>query len=354
MIDADLYPTTDLIERAITEACDTIAREYDLVLDAPTARTPGPKTALTTAGDHDPTSADMDRATRLVDLRARTALALNGWCRVVMEDRPITSAKALPLGSDVPGMCAFLTRHAQWIAGRDEGPACAADLTDCATEVKTTASPHRREWLTLGPCPFVTVDTDGHGHTCRGRVRVHVSTASEEAACSHCGQAGPVEWWEVVLGISVLGEIVGTGGLARALRERLHVTVTERTLRTWARDGRITPHTPFGPIEDPARPRRAWWFDLRRVLDEVALMDRACTLCGRLFSGRGPTCLRCLATMHVGPIFTPERPAYTVRTVPADPTPPRPLERALSERDRCDATDLPVAWCGCKRHRAGA
>lgn len=353
MIDADLYPTTELIERAITEACDTIAREYDIVLDAPASRTAGPKTALITAADHDPTSADMDRATRLVALCVSVTASLKGWCRLVMEDRPVTSAKALPLGTDTPGMCAFIERHAEWLARHDAGPACAAELSEWARTVRATARPERREWLYLGACPFVLPDGDRMA-ACRGRVRVHVSSDGEEAGCSHCGQESPIEWWEAVLGVATRGRIVGTEELSRALRDRLHIDVPVRTLRRWAGQGRITAHAPFGPIECPDRPRRAWWFDLRLVLDEVALMDRACTLCGLSFSGRGPTCLRCLSAMHQGPIFAPEREAYPVRIAPQPEQKRAAPKRHPSEREWCALGDLPVTWCGCRAHREGA
>ena len=153
-----------------------------------------------------------------------------------------------------------------------------------------------------------------------------------------------------ISGIGLRGRIVGTADLVSALRSRLHMEVTERTLRNWARAGQITAHVPFGPIEDPGKPRRAWWFDLGAAIEDVAMMYRECAMCSGPLRGRGTMCLRCLATMHDGPIFLAEKPAYVVGSVaPASP-PPLPM-RSLDERVRCDLTDMPVRWCGCATHR---
>lgn len=342
-----------LIEDRITAAAGIIAAEWPDLLDLPTSRAPGraPAKALIQDDDHADSDADIDAVTRRVSLRRYVTDVLNATCRMVMEERPITSPKALPLGDDVPGMCAFVERHAEWIAREwIDSESVADEMESLAGHIEVLTRPKRREWIILGPCPFVITDEEGQGSACRGKVRSAVGSDGDQAACSHHGDLRPVEWWEAVLGISLTGRIVGTEDLVRALHTRLHMTVTERTLRNWARTGQLTPHVPFGPIEDPAKPRRAWVFDLGVALQEVAMMYRECSMCSGPLIGRGSTCLRCLASMHQGPIFLPERPAYVVGTAPP-PMPERLPQCSIDERARCDLTDLPARWCGCPDHR---
>ena len=341
------------IEDRITAAAGTIASEWPNLLDLPTSKAVGraPAKALIQLADHADSDADIDAVTRRVSLSRTVTDVLNANCRMVMEERPITSPKALPLGDDVPGMCAFIERHAEWI-DREwiDGEGVADELESLAGHVELLTRPKRRDWIVLGACPFVITDEDGQGSTCRGKVRSAVGSDGDQAACSVHGDLRPVEWWEAVLGIGLRGRIVGTADLVSALRSRLHMEVTERTLRNWARAGQITAHVPFGPIEDPGKPRRAWWFDLGAAIEDVAMMYRECAMCSGPLRGRGTMCLRCLATMHDGPIFLAEKPAYVVGSVaPASP-PPLPL-RSLDERVRCDLTDMPVRWCGCATHR---
>ncbi len=316
MIDDDLYAGPLAVTEAITAAVATIRDCWGEILDPPSGNGSGARSALITAGDHDDSDADIDWATRIVSLCAHVAASLNGWCRVVMEDRPITSPKALPLGGDVPGMCIFLARHAEWLSRYDDAASsCAEELREWAKKVLALTRPPRREWIYLGACPFVTVDTDGRGRICRGRVRVAVGSDGDQAACSEHGDLAPIGWWESAMGINLTGRIVGTNDLVLAIAERLRMTVTARTVRNWARQGLITAHVPFGPIEDPTKPRRAWWFDLGETLDQVAMMDRECTMCGKSSPG-GSMCLRCLAVAHDGPIFAEQKNDWPIRGVP--------------------------------------
>lgn len=316
LTDDDLYDTPAEIEVAITEACATISREWDDMLDAPSTGRTGAKSALIQLDDHDPSGSDIDRATRVISMRGQVLASLNGWCRVVTEERPITSPKALPVGTDAKHMCAFLARHAEWLSRYDDAAgSCAEELREWAKKVLALTRPPRREWIYLGPCPFVTLDTDGRGRICRGRVRVAVGSDGDQAACSEHGDLAPIGWWESAMGINLTGRIVGTNDLVLAIAERLRMTVTARTVRNWARQGLITAHVPFGPIEDPTKPRRAWWFDLGETLDQVAMMDRECTMCGKSSPG-GSMCLRCLAVAHDGPIFAEQKNDWPIRGVP--------------------------------------
>lgn len=369
MIDDDQYDDAREIRDTIEGACVTIASEWDDMLEPPSGGRRGAKSARIQLDDHDPRGTDIDRMTRTLALRGQVLASLNGWSRVVMEDRPITSAKALPLGNDAGQMCTFLTRHAEWLSEHEAGASCAEELRDWAKQVRALTRPQRVEWIYLGDCPMIVEADREHVdpaaprehrailagmaglHSCRGRVRVAVASDVDEAACSEHGDLLPIAWWDAVLGLGVAGRIVGTDDLVDELRRRLRVTVTARTVRRWAETGQISAHLPFGPMEDPERPRRAWWFDLGVVLDEVAMMGRQCTMCGGPVTG-GPMCLRCLAGMHKGPMFKAEKLSYAVGVTGPPPSQPLPACH-LSERERCPNTDLPAAWCGCPRHRLG-
>ena len=345
MIDDDLYAGPLAVTEAITAAVATIRGCWGEILDPPSGNGSGARSALITAGDHDDSDADIDWATRIVSLCAHVAASLNRWCRVVMEDRPITSPKALPLGGDVPGMCIFLARHAEWLGEHEAGPSCASEIEAHAQRVEQVVRPHRREWIYLGPCPFVTLNTGGQ--FCRGRVRVRIGSDGDEAACSECGQLSPIEWWEAVLLADTGPRWVPAREMAAILSQRLHLAVTDRTLRNWASVGRVNGRQAEGP--EPARGwRRPWLFEVRQVLDAVALMDRECPMCGRMWSGRGSACLRCVQAMSDRPLFAEERPAYPVKHLAIASTPETQAPAALLPR--CGMSGLPAAWCGCSRH----
>ena len=292
-------------------------------------------------GDDDDTAeGDLDPHTLLMHRRRNTMDVLNAWCRAVMEDRDITNPKSLPIGTDVEAMCKFIERQAEWIGWQEFATDCRDELDEIASQVGAYSDPWRREYHRVGACPFVVED-----RFCNGTVRVQIGADESEATCSGCEQVAPIEWWEEVMGVVVHVEAMRAQALAAILADRLKVTVTERTIRNWCRDGRLTPLIAFGP--QPLKPR--YWFDARRAVEEVALMDRPCTICGRLWSGRGAACGRCYAavTHSRAQYAEPRNMLAPVKvTVMRLPDPPkRPEEATL-----CPGSDLPEAWCGCRRH----
>ena len=341
-------------EDRISRAAASIRRDWPHMLptSAPGRRIGGgSRSATITSADQTmelKPAQDIDPMTRLVSLRRYVTDCLNGWCRVVMEDRDIT-AKALPLGDDVPGMCAFLERHANWLGPQDYARDLADELGSLQRAVHAVVDPPKRDRHRLGRCPFVLTDDDGAAWSCDGRVQVAIDEDAETATCTHCRQSGPVAWWEDVLGIVVggvnLDESVRPQRMVDILRDRLHVTITERTLRNWCRAGKVTPLVPFGP--QPKEPR--YWLTPRTVLDEVAHMDRQCPMCGRLFSRGGDVCLRCRdALWNARSRYADERPAYIVGS--AAPKVAALESCAIDERTVCAFSDLPARWCGCGRH----
>ena len=295
-------------------------------------------------GDDDDTSEDdLDQQTLLMHRRRNAMEVLNGWCRAVMEDRDITNPKSLPLGSDVDAMCRFIERQADWIGWQEFATDCRDELEEIAETVGAYSDPWRREFHRVGACTFVVDD-----RFCNGTVRVQIGADESEATCSGCEQVAPIEWWEEVMGVVVHVEPVGAQALASILADRLKVTVTERTVRNWCRDGRLTPWIPFGPQPNPQdKPR--YWFDARRAVEEVALMDRPCSMCGTLWSGKGPVCSRCYATVQrSSPKYAEPRNVLAPIKVRAVRLPDPP--RVEGEKVLCPGSDLPMAWCGCRRH----
>ncbi len=298
---------------------------------------------------------DIDPLTRILSLRRHTMEALNGWSRILMEDVPVTNSDALPLGDDVLGMCVFVDRWASWKGHQDDAFDCAEELEDFARRIHRIADPPRRERIQLGPCPLVVEGDipDVYDRFCRGTVGIPIGGDEDDAECDGCEERAPLRWWEEVLGIT-RREFVRPTELAVILEDRLGVKVTGRTIRNWAREGRVTPMPMLGPVEDPETPPRpdrvpAYWFEVRMALDEVARMDRECPTCGRIWSGVGVVCGRCWHATHgVRAALAPERPQIVVGSVA--PAPARLQICVLDERVRCEWSDLPKAWCACGRH----
>lgn len=336
----EAYIATGSIRRSLAD----ISAHWDAMLvPSSGAGLHGAATARITADDHADTEADIDRATRVVSLRREVLDVLNTISRWVMEDRPVT--KALPDGLSVPSLIEFIDRHAEWIAERDvEDNDYETDrLKDLANKVVKIVAPPRREWHYLGDCPFVIEDW-----FCAGHVRVPIGGDQTQGLCTDCEQVGPVPWWEDVLGVAVDEESVRAVDMARILAERLEVTVTERTVRNWARDKRISTVPQFGP--EPRQPR--YWFSPRTVVDEVARMDRDCHMCGRIWSGEGEVCPSCWYAMQYAAPRKAEPKPLTRAPISLTPRRVVPDSHDTDRPERCHWSDLPLDQCACGRHSA--
>lgn len=331
----DNYELVGSIRRSLAD----ITSHWDAMLVAPSGGgRPGAASARITLDDHDERESDLDRSTRVVSLRREVLDVLNAISRWVMEDRPVT--KALPDGSDVTAMATFIDRHAEWIADLDaqDNGYEAGRLKDLAKKVTNLVVPPRKEWHYLGDCPFVVEDW-----FCAGRVRVPIGGDETDATCSDCGQKASVRWWELVLGMDE--EIVDAQGMASAIFSSLHIRVTERTVRNWARQERITRFVPFGPqLKEPR-----YWFAVRSVLDEVARMDQECPVCGGIFSGEGRVCTSCWYTIQNASrrYAEPKRPTPAARSL--RPVRVVPDSHDTDRPERCHFSDLPLDQCACGR-----
>lgn len=240
---------TQHLEQRITDALVTIRREWDAMMPVgPSAVRYGVgRAAQITADDHAHTGADIDAGTKLVSLRRSAVDTLNGWTRVVMDDRPVT--KALPDGRSAPSMCVFLERHAQWMSGHDAAPDMADEVQALAREIKAVTQPQRREWINLGTCPLeIEAETDDGLAmvTCGGQVRAWPRAEDRDgevmARCRRCGIEAVPSWWEArmfddpELRVLLTAEEV-VGFVHRAYGK----VIKAATVRQWDKRGTIEP-----------------------------------------------------------------------------------------------------------------
>lgn len=227
---SDLHANED----ALTAALATITTHWDALLAVATPSGTGhggSRGTLITADDHADTDADVDRATRVVSLRRLTTDVLNGWSRVVMEDRPVT--KALPDGGNVPSMAAFLTVHAAWLSGHDAVTDCIDELADLARRIGSATNPQRRDWISLGACPL-DVDGEQGPVKCGGQVRVRPSREDGEAEgrCRGCGVIAVVEWWERVI-MPEASKLITAAEVPEFIRQQFGKKIGVPTVRKW-------------------------------------------------------------------------------------------------------------------------
>ena len=234
---------TQHLEQRITNALTTIRHEWPhmLPIGPPPVRTGTGQTARITAPDHATTGTDIDPNTRLVSLRREVTDTLNGWTRVVTEDRPVT--KALPDARSAVSMSTFLNRHAQWMSGHTAAEDMAGEVEALARSVKAITQPQRREWMNLGTCPLPTHD----GTPCGGTIRAWPTpwnnpTPAEEhlPTCRTCGTEATVQWWYDRMNPTPNTPIT-TDQLIGVIAIRLGRTITHNQIRQWRHRGKITP-----------------------------------------------------------------------------------------------------------------
>lgn len=191
---------TQVLGDDIATAMDSLRRDWPHMIQPDETQAPGMASRSgVLLDDHDPRDADQRRIDKTISLRRLAQDQLNGWCRLVMEDRPITNAATLPLGTDVTAMAHFLSRHAEWISGHEAAQDCRDELVTLAHRCHMTAFPPRREWINLGSCPL-EVETEAGQQVCRGEVRAWPRSEDRDgetmARCRRCGTEAIPAWWE--------------------------------------------------------------------------------------------------------------------------------------------------------------
>lgn len=248
---------TQHLEDRITQALVTIRREWPALRLGPPSSSPGggAKSAQITADDHKrgewhvlgDNVVDVDAMTRCSALRRTVTDVLNGWSRVVMEDRPVEHA--LPDGRSAESMCIFLERHAQWMSGHEAAEDMADEVEGLAKGVTRFTQPQRREWINLGSCPLeIEAETDDGLAmvTCGGQVRAWPRAEDRDgevmARCRRCGIEAVPSWWEArmfddpELRVLLTAEEV-VGFVHRAYGK----VIKAATVRQWDKRGTIEP-----------------------------------------------------------------------------------------------------------------
>lgn len=200
--DAPHRTETQILADHITRATSNLARDWpNMWPKGGNQQTPGwASRSGVILDDHDPSDADTTRATRILSLRRHVQDILNAWCRLIIEDRPVTHGT--PLGTDVPGMCDFITRHADWMSGHADAEDCRDELTDLSHRCHLVASPSKRDTVSIGRCPLEIPGEQDVLEVCGGDVRTRkndpIDDESGEAwvVCSRCGEVAVASWWE--------------------------------------------------------------------------------------------------------------------------------------------------------------
>jgi hypothetical protein len=246
--DAPHRTETQILADHITRATSNLARDWpNMWPRGGNQQTPGwASRSGVILDDHDPSDADTTRATRILSLRRHTQDILNSWCRLIIEDRPVTAG--IPLGTDVPGMCDFITRHADWMSGHADAEDCRDELTDLSHRCHLTATPRQRDSMSIGRCPLEQPDEDGHLSVCDGDVRVRLTGEDRDgeayAACGRCGEVAVSSWWESrMFDDPELNRWLTDAGVVTLIHSTYGDTVAQSTIRKWVERDVLKPST---------------------------------------------------------------------------------------------------------------
>lgn len=294
---------TQHLEQRITEALVTIRREWPALRLGPPSSSPGggAKSAQITADDHKrgewhvlgDNVVDVDAMTRCSALRRTVTDVLNGWSRVIVEDRIMPTlehmtaqeireylTKVAPRGDHAPAMCVFLERHAQWMSGHEAAEDMADEVAGLAKGVTRFTQPQRREWINLGSCPLeVEAETDeGLAMVvCAGQVRAWPRETDDDgqvmARCRRCGIEAVTSWWESRMFDDAELKVMLTAEEVVTFVHRAYGKVIKSvTVRQWDKRGVIEPagHDDKGR-RLYAREALVWALDLKERREAMGL-----------------------------------------------------------------------------------
>jgi hypothetical protein len=240
--------TTAEIESSLLSALSTIRQNWAALLlpsgSGGVASKPQPK-ALYTLDDDDERDHDLPPIDRRIALRHDVTMALNGWARVIVDDRELIHH--LPSGTDTLGLCVLIERHARWLSGHEAGEDAAEELRGWAGKVRAAAVPQRREWMPLGTCPLevdvlgaILAHDDGSPLICGGQVRAY---PGHDPRCHKCGTEADATWWErVMFPDAETSTLVTADELVLVLHRAFGGSpVKPTTIRQWIARGVIKP-----------------------------------------------------------------------------------------------------------------
>lgn len=201
--------------------------------------------------DHDKRDVDTRRIDRIISLRRFAMDQLNSWSRAVMDDRRIDNPKSLPLGTDVVAMTEFIERQADWLSGQDYGQDARDELSDLGHRCHLVAFPSRRESMSIGRCPLEIPGEQDVLEVCRGDVRYRLQHDERDgeamAACSRCGEAAVVSWWEDrMFDDPETRRSLTIEGVVVLVHRQYGDVVKPGTIRQWVRRGILEPSSTDG------------------------------------------------------------------------------------------------------------
>lgn len=175
----------------------------------------------------------------VLSLRRWTAEQLAAWCLVVIEDRDLKHASVST--QDVPGMCAFLLRHADYLAGHEAGREASDEIDRAATACEEVAVDLRRRRFKVGPCISHETSDLGERVPCRGTIVAYLSNDQTMLPWLHCDTDEQHSWDG-----SQWGEL---GRHVCTIRDAARITgIPERTIRQWVDSGEVVPVVKSRPV----------------------------------------------------------------------------------------------------------
>lgn len=181
---------------------------------------------------------DTRRIDKIISLRVHVGQVLNGWCRVIIEDRHITTTPVD--GCDPLAMSRFLTTHAEWMSGHEAAQDCRDEIVTLAQRCHLIADPPKRESMSIGRCPLrLEDDTECGGDV---RARPNMDEVEAYASCGKCGETAVASWWEAHMFDDPETRALLTDADVVTLIHRLYGQVIKQaTVRQWVRRAIITP-----------------------------------------------------------------------------------------------------------------
>lgn len=254
----DARTPTQRLEDDIVKACRTIRDQWPRMIRHGETQAPGRiNPSGVTLDDHDPRESDTRRIDRAMSHRRFTMDVLNQWSRLIMDDRNITNPKSLPLGTDVPGMCSFIDRNAQWLSGHEAADDARRELKALAkagepfdlppiSDKPLPPKPHF-----IGRCPQEwEFDPEEGMKVCGGKVYAEQETisdltiseqrAAKQPTCRRCGTEADVDWWyRLMFPDAGTSHLVTVDELIGVIAVRLDWVVTHGQVRIWKHRGKI-------------------------------------------------------------------------------------------------------------------
>ena len=244
--DAPHRTETQRLGDDIKQAMHNLRRDWPQMIRPGESQAPGwaSRTGVT-LDDHAKSDADQRRIDKTISLRRFVVDTLNGWSRVVVEDRG--TSNYVPSGIDAPGMAEFIERHADWISGHEAAQDCRDELVDLARRCHLVAFPLRRESFSIGRCPLEIPGEQDVLEVCGGDVRSRPATEGEGdgqawCACSRCGEVAVASWWEErMFDDPELRRWLTDADVVTFMHRTYGEVIAQSTVRQWVKRGVLVP-----------------------------------------------------------------------------------------------------------------